>query len=85
MKDVVLTKAEIEALFIQEPSTKGDGGFQSLLVGLQEKIDKESGKLSLGDSELRRIPQYAFDYHQGGWEDRLKKIFGRVLGPRLGR
>jgi hypothetical protein len=32
-----------------------------------------------------RIPKYAFDYKQDGWEDRLKAIFSRTLGPNLGR
>ncbi|MDR3401984.1 MAG: hypothetical protein P4L99_05745 [Chthoniobacter sp.] len=85
MNDFVLNKAEVHALFIQDPDTKKDGGYQSLLVSLQQKIDRATGQLQLNDSDLRRIPQYAFDYGNGGWEDRLVAIFGRVLGARLGR
>ncbi|MBI3490700.1 MAG: hypothetical protein HY047_02740 [Acidobacteria bacterium] len=39
----------------------------------------------MDDKDLDDIPHYAFDYGQGGFEDRLVKAFGRVLGGRLGR
>jgi len=83
--DVVLTSAEIAELFIQPAHTEKDGGFQSLLVGMQGKIDRSTGKISLSVEELDRIPRYAFDYRNGGWENRLITIFRRTLGPKLGR
>ena len=83
--DVVLTAAEIVELDKQDPASAGDGGYQGLLVGLQQRIDRTSGRLTLTADDLRRIPMYAFDYGNGGWEDRLVAAFGRVLGPRLGR
>ena len=83
--DVVLNADELEALFRQMPETKKDGGWQGLIVGLQEKCNRETGNLQLSDSDLRRIPQYAFDYGNGGWESRLSAMFNRHLGPKLGR
>ena len=35
--------------------------------------------------DLADIPHFAFDFKQGGWENRLIAVFGRLLGPRLGR
>lgn len=83
--NVVLTADEIAELDLQDSSTKGDGGFQSLLVNLQNKVDRKTGALKLSPSDLQRIPQYAFDYRNGGWENRLKRVFGRTLGATLGR
>jgi hypothetical protein len=82
---VTLNQAERDELFIQPSSTAGDGGFQSLLVGLQSKLEGSSLAIQLSTQELQRIPKYAFDYKNGGWENRLVKIFSRTLGPKLGR
>lgn len=84
-KSVTLNKAEIDELLLQDPKTKSDGGFQSLLVSLQERLNKTTGLLTLDETDLERIPKYAFDYKNGGWEERLKTIFQRTLGPKLGR
>ena len=83
--DVILNEAEIAEIDKQDPSTAPDGGFQGLMVSLQRRIDRTTGALHLTADDLRRIPMYAFDYDKGGWEDRLKKAFGRTLGPKLGR
>jgi hypothetical protein len=83
--DVVLTAAEIAELDKQDPRTARDGGFQGLMVRLQQRVDRQTGQLTLTANDLRRIPMYAFDYEGGGWEDRLIGAFGRSLGPRLGR
>ena len=82
---LTLSNVEVSELLRQEPNTAGDGGFQRLLVKLQEQLNLETKELQLDDDDLRRIPQYAFDYRQGGWQDRLELIFCRTLGPRLGR
>jgi len=82
---ITLNAEEMEVLFRQDPNTRTDGGFQSFLVQLQKKTNKTSGALSLTDSDLERIPRYAFDYGNGGWESRLKSIFESHLGSNLGR
>lgn len=81
--DLTLSAPEMAALFRQDPGTKHDGGWQSLIVGLQEKCGKENGAINLTSSDRQRIRQYAFDYGNGGWENRLVASFGRHLGPRL--
>jgi hypothetical protein len=83
--DIVLTASEIAEIDKQDPRTKKDGGFQSLMVRLQGRIDRTSGQLRLTPSDLRRIPMYAFKYGNGGWEARLIAAFGRTLGRDLGR
>jgi hypothetical protein len=83
--DIYLNPSEIAELDKQDPATAGDGGWQSLMVSLQMRVDRTTGKLTLTTDDLRRIPQYAFDAGRGGWENRLKAAFGRTLGPSLGR
>lgn len=83
--EVILAPGEIAELFIQAPHTESDGGYQSLLVGLQRRVDRTTGKLKLTAKDLERIPRYAFNYGNGGWENRLTAIFSRTLGPKLGR
>lgn len=83
MPTIHLNTQEIGALDIQSPATAQDGGYQNFLVSLQNRLDRSNGGLTLTDQDLERIPRYAFSYGNGGWEDRLKAIFGRTLGPKL--
>lgn len=85
MRTVYLLPGEITVLDRQDPSTGPDGGWQGLLVRLQNKVNRATGELVLDAQDLEQIPRYAFDYGNGGWEDRLTGIFGRTLGPGLGR
>jgi hypothetical protein len=81
--DLILNDHEIASLFRQDPSTRADGGFQSLMVGLQDNCDRSTGAISVTPQQADRIQKYAFNYGNGGWEDRLTKAFGRHLGPKL--
>ncbi len=85
MQTVILTPEELAILDRQEPSTADDGGFQGLMVRLQHQVDRVTGTLDLDARALEQIPRYAFDYGNGGWETRLKGVFGRTLGETLGR
>lgn len=80
-----LNATEIAELDKQDPATASDGGYQSLLVSLQRKLDRATGDIALTPEDRQRIRRYAFEYGDGGWEDRLVGIFGRTLGPRLDR
>jgi hypothetical protein len=82
---VNLTSREIAELDKQNPATANNGGYQNFLVRLSRRCNSAGGELVLSISDLERIPRYAFDYGNGGWENRLKSIFGRALGPSLGR
>ena len=85
MQTVILNQHEIVILDEQPRETERDGGFQSLLVDLQRRVNRQTGELLLEDDHEEKIPRYAFDYGNGGWEKRLLGIFGRVLGRGLGR
>lgn len=79
-----LSQQELAILFRQDPKTKANGGFQHLLVSMQHRVTRNSGRIALFDRDIERIRRYAFAYGNGGWEWRLKAIFARVLGPDLG-
>ncbi len=83
MITVTINEEEREILYRQEPSSKLDGGWQRLLVTLQELTNEANGEITIPPIILERIQRYAFSYGNGGWEDRLKSIFGRTLGDRL--
>lgn len=79
----VMNDVEMEALFRQDPTKRADGGFQSLLIGLQDNCDRATGTINVTPEQGARIKMYAFKYGNGGWEDRLTTAFGRHLGPKL--
>jgi len=80
---LVLNKQE-EACLLKPQ--RGKGGFQSLMRRLQDSYRSGSQELpELSPEDLKQVQAYAFDYEQGGWEDDLKTIFARHLGPNLGR
>ena len=82
---LTLSNVEVSELLRQEPNTASDGGFQRLLVKLQRQLNPKTNELQLDDDDLRKIPQYAYNYGQGGWQNRLELIFSRTLGCTLGR
>ena len=81
--DFFLSEPEMAALFLQNPATRTDGGFKSLIVALQEQCDRDTGQISVTPSQGERIQKYAFKFGNGGWENRLTATFGRHLGPKL--
>lgn len=60
----------------------GQGGFQGLMKRLRQRA-AISGKLTLSNDEIAQIGKYAFYESGGGYENRLKVIFQRTLGPNL--
>ena len=77
MKRIVLDNDEIAELM--RPIV-GQGGWQGLLERLQALLDQATGEMNLSDEERGCICRHAFDYGNGGWENRLRQIFGRHLG-----
>ena len=80
--DVVLNREEMQNLLRQNPDTEKDGGWQSLLVGVQRKLNKTTGHLTITLDDIEHIQRYA-GYTTGGFQSRLAAIFGRTLGPNL--
>ncbi len=85
MPTVTLNPGEIAELDRQDPDSASDGGFQGLLVRLQGKVNRATGGIDPDEKDLSDIPRLAFDYRNGGWQNRLIAIFGRTLGATLGR
>jgi site-specific DNA-methyltransferase (adenine-specific) len=81
--DITLNSEEIKDLLKQNPSSEKDGGWQGLLVGLQKRLNKTTGNLTLTETDIGQIKRYAFYYKGGGWQSRLMGILGRTLGPEL--
>ena len=61
----------------------GIGGYQALLRRLQGGLNQETGEIQVSERDTDRIRQYCTDYGQGGFQDRLARIFHRVLGVDL--
>lgn len=80
---IILTPDEVEILFRQDSDTKHEGGWQNLLVALQQLTNEQTLEITIPPIILERIGRYAFQYGNGGWEGRLRSIFGRTLGPQL--
>jgi hypothetical protein len=78
--NIILNATEQGFLF---RPVSGDGGFQGLLRNLRRKINRVNGEITLTPADLEKIPRYAFEYGNGGWEGRLRGIFERHLGPDL--
>jgi hypothetical protein len=81
---IKLTYGELKLLLKQDPESAGGGGFQNYLVQLGYRVDDESGELELDSEELSKITKYATEYGEGGFQSRIRKIFGRTLGQPLG-
>ncbi len=78
-----LNENEEALLLKQNPSTKSDGGWQGLLVRLENKYNPNTKEITLSQGDIEKIQQYAFGYGNGGWESRLRGIFERHLGIDL--
>lgn len=63
----------------------GVGGFQSFIRRLQSQVNHATATIKVTGDDVAEIQHYAFDFEQGGFQDRLLFIFSRVLGPKLGR
>lgn len=80
----VLTVEEMQALQGPEPQTGNDGGWQSLLVRLNNRLNRTTGEITLSAQELEKMRRYAFQHGNGAWHGHLITVFGRSLGSDLG-
>jgi len=78
-KKIILNEDEQYHLFRQSPSSKHDGGFQSLLVSIQETFNPTDNSVTITDEVEERIRRYYGKYKTGGYQSRLRRIFGRTL------
>lgn len=76
-----LSSDEIEGL-LDENATRGTGGWQSLWLALLKRFDKAKGTIALSPEMRARIYHYYHSYGQGGWQNKVKRVFRREL-PQL--
>lgn len=76
-----LSSDEIEGL-LDENATRGTGGWQSLWIALLKRFDKAKGTITLSPEMRARIYHYYHSYGQGGWQNKVKRVFRREL-PQL--
>jgi hypothetical protein len=74
---IKLSRDEFNELKKQDPKSKGKGGFQGLLVRLQQKVNQSTLEIELSETDIDRIIRYGRDPKKGGWQSRVQKIFGR--------
>jgi hypothetical protein len=76
---VKLTRSEAE--LVQRP-IRGIGGMQSLLRGLQKKLDEETLTLELTNDDVEKILRYAKEYGEGGFQGRLGGMANAIKRAR---
>jgi hypothetical protein len=81
--DLVLRLSADEiATLMDEGALKGTGGWQSLWAALQRQFVKEDGSIRLTPELRARIYHYYHSYGQGGWQNKVMRVFRREL-PHL--
>lgn len=75
-KRLVLSPDEFEEL---QRAANGRGGFQTFLRQLRRRVNPATRELELSPSDIERIYRYATAGKGGGFQDRLRRIFGSHL------
>ena len=78
-KTITLNQVEFDELMKQKESSKGKGGFQNYIVKLQYRINKNTRVLQLTDLDIDKLRKWGSKPKKGGWQARIKRIFGRHL------
>lgn len=73
IRNITITLTDEEAEPIRK-EIRGEGGMQSLLRGLQKKLDKKTNTVELTPAEIEKILRYGLNYGQGGFQGRLGGI-----------
>ena len=81
--DITLNSKEVVDLLKQDPGPEKDSGWQGLLLGLQKRLNKTTGDITITAADVEQIRRYTFHYAQVGWQNHLLSVFGRTLGPTL--
>jgi hypothetical protein len=85
---VTLQLNEFEFRLLMDPKWirgKVKGGFQLLAEALQMRVNREKRTILLDHELLAKIRSCATEYGGGGWQNALRVIFERHLGPKLDR
>jgi hypothetical protein len=82
MTDLRLNGKEVTVLRSLPSNHRNKSGFANFIFKLGERVNPNSGKISLTRPEVKRIQRYIRRYKTGGYQDMLKKAFKRPLNLR---
>jgi hypothetical protein len=86
MSEIFITLSYQEYRNLTDPQwtrAKVPDGFQNLMKLCVLRTERETHIIRLTHDMMEKIHRYAFAYKRGGWENGLKAIFSRHLGPKL--
>jgi len=76
-RTIKLSRLELGELMKHDPASEFKGGFQRLLIGIQYRVNKQTGEVTLFDPEMDAIIRHCRNASKGGWQGSIKKIFGK--------
>ncbi len=79
MTHLRLNRIEIDTLRSLPSQHKNKSGFANFIFRLGEKVDANTGSITLSKPEVQRIQRYIKRYKTGGYQSLLKKVFKRPL------
>jgi hypothetical protein len=82
MTHLRLHRTEIDMLRSLPSGHRNKSGFASFIFRLGERVDPNSGSITLTRPEVQRIQRYIKRYKTGGYQSMLKKAFKRPLNLR---
>ena len=62
---------------------KGQGGFQTLMRDVSEKVVKSSGIVKFTPDEFTRVTRYATSYGEGGFQQRLRLLVSQWVAQNI--
>jgi len=77
-----LNRNEIDNLRSLPSQHRNKSGFANFIFHLGERVDPNTGSITLSRSEVKRIQRYIKRYKTGGYQLLLKKAFKRPLNLR---
>lgn len=78
-----ITLSEKQLSTLLRPA-RGQGGYQAFLEKLKHQVDLGSRLLCLSADDLEKLQRYVRRYGGGGWQARLRGIFGALWSAMKG-
>ena len=82
MTHLRLHRSEIDTLRSLPSQHRNKSGFANFIFRLGERVDPNTGSITLSRPEVQRIQRYIKRYKTGGYQLMLKKVFKRPLNLR---
>jgi hypothetical protein len=79
MTHLRLNRTEIDVLRSLPSDHRNKSGFANFIFHLGQRVNPNSGSITLSRPEVRRIQRYIKRYKTGGYQAMLKKAFKRPL------